>query len=56
MLVVQAAMPSALTPVLIAKLYKGRPAVAVQVVIATTIACILTLPLVIYLAMKWISL
>ena len=55
-LVVQAAMPAALTPVLIAKLYDGRPAVAVQIVIATTLACILTLPLVIYLAMNWIPL
>ncbi len=54
-LVVQAAMPAALTPVLLAKLYNGRPAVAVQVVIATTITCILTLPVVIYLAMNWIE-
>jgi len=55
-LVVQAAMPSALTPVLLAKLYNGRPAIAVQVVIATTATCIITLPLVLYLAKQWIAL
>ncbi len=55
-LVVQAAMPAALTPVLLAKLYNGRPAVAVQVVIATTVTCILTLPVILYFAMQWIEL
>ncbi|MGB1130997.1 MAG: AEC family transporter, partial [Haloferula sp.] len=36
-MVVQAAMPAAMTPILLAKLYGGRPAVAVEVVLATTI-------------------
>lgn len=55
-LIVQAAMPSAMTPILLAKLYGGRPGVAVQVVAITTIAFLVTLPLIVYLAMQWIEL
>lgn len=45
-MIVQAAMPAAMTPILLAKLYGGRPAVAVEVVVATTIFGMLTLPFV----------
>lgn len=45
-LLVQAAMPAALTPVLLAKIYGGRPTVAVEVVVASTLLSLLTLPLV----------
>lgn len=55
-LVVQAAMPSALTPILLAKIYQGRPGVAVQVVIATTLASLFTLPFVIVWGSRWIGL
>ena len=55
-LVVQAAMPAALSTVLLARLYNGRPAVAVQVIIATTIISIGTLPWVITWACQWIGL
>ncbi len=55
-LVVQAAMPAALTPILMARLYGGRPAVAVQVVIATTLISLLTLPWIITLGIRWIGL
>ncbi|MGE9269568.1 MAG: AEC family transporter, partial [Verrucomicrobiales bacterium] len=45
-LIVQASMPAAMTPILLAKIYGGRPAVAVEVVIATTLVGMLTLPFV----------
>ncbi|MGB6219670.1 AEC family transporter [Haloferula sp.] len=45
-LIVQAAMPAALTPILLAKLYGGRPAVAVEIVVATTVLSLITLPLI----------
>lgn len=45
-LIVQSAMPAAMTPILLAKLYGGRPAVAVEIVVATTLASMVTLPFV----------
>lgn len=53
-LVVQAAMPAAVTPILMARLYGGRPQVAVQVVITTSAVGILTIPLVIAWGLSWI--
>ncbi len=55
-LVVQAAMPSAMTPIMLAKIYGGRPAVAVQVVIATTVVSLFTLPFVIVWGSRWVGL
>jgi hypothetical protein len=55
-LVVQAAMPSATTPILLAKLYGGRPGIAVQVLVVTTIGCLVTLPLIIALGIAWVGL
>jgi predicted permease len=55
-LVVQAAMPAAMGTVLIARLYGGRPAIAVQVIIATTIVSIGTLPWVITWGCQWVGL
>jgi predicted permease len=55
-LVVQAAMPAGLSSILIARLYGGRPAVAVQVVIATTVLSFLTLPWIITWGSQWIGL
>ncbi len=55
-LIVQAAMPAALTPILMARLYGGRPAIAVQVVIATTVISLFTLPWIITLGVRWTSL
>ena len=54
-LIVQAAMPAAMTPIMLARLYGGRPAVAVQIVIATTLASILTLPWIIYWGCQWVG-
>jgi predicted permease len=55
-LVVQAAMPAAMTPIMLARLYGGRPAIAVQVVLATTIGSIVTLPWIIYWGIHWVGL
>lgn len=55
-LVVQAAMPAGLSAILIARIYGGRPAVAVQIVIATTIGSLLTLPWIITWGCEWIGL
>jgi predicted permease len=55
-MVVQAAMPAGLSSILIARLYGGRPAVAVQVVIATTVLSFLTLPWIITWGSEWIGL
>lgn len=54
-LLVQASMPAAMTPILLAKMYGGRPAVAVQIVVVTTIACLVTLPLVIAFGSRWLG-
>lgn len=55
-LVVQAAMPAAMTPIMLARMYGGRPAVAVQIVVATTALSLLTLPWIISLGCDWIGL
>jgi len=55
-LVVQAAMPAAMSTVLLARLYGGRPAIAVQVIIATTIVSLGTLPWIITWGTQWIGL
>lgn len=55
-LLVQAAMPAALTPILLARLYGGRPGVAVQVVVATTVLSLLTLPYIITFGIRFLDL
>jgi predicted permease len=55
-LLVQAAMPAAMVPILLAKIYGGRPAVAVQVIIATTIVSIFSLPYIITYGMRFLDL
>jgi len=55
-LLVQAAMPAALTPILLARLYGGRPGIAVQVVIATTVVSIFTLPYIITFGIRYLNL
>ncbi len=51
-LIVQAAMPAAVFNIVIARLYGGHPATAVQVVLATTVVSCVTTPLVISWALK----
>ena len=55
-LVVQAAMPAGMTAILLAKMYGGRPAVAVQIVIGTTVISFLTLPWIITWGIQWMEL
>ena len=55
-LVVQAAMPAAMTPIMLARLYGGRPSIAVQVVLATTLGSLLSLPWIIFWGIEWIGL
>lgn len=55
-LVVQAAMPAAITPIILARLYGGRPAVAVQIVVVTTILGIVSLPWIITFGCRWLNL
>lgn len=55
-MVVQAAMPSAVFPVILAKLYGGHPLTAVQVIVFTTILSVLTMPLALTLGQRWLGL
>ena len=55
-LVVQAAMPAAMTPIMLARMYGGRPAIAVQIVVFTTAFSLVTLPWIITLGCRWIGL
>lgn len=53
-LVVQAAMPAAVTPVIIARQYGGSPGVAVQVILATSVAALLTMPMIVSMGLKFV--
>lgn len=44
-LVVQAAMPAAVTPIIVARHYGGNPGVAVQTVVVTSVLALVTIPL-----------
>lgn len=54
-LVVQAAMPAGMTPIMLARMYGGRPAVAVQIVVFTTALSLFTLPWIISFGCEWIG-
>lgn len=53
-LIVQAAMPAAMSPLLIAKLYGGRPGIAAQIIVVTTLFSLLTLPWMIAFGIRWV--
>jgi hypothetical protein len=55
-LVVQAAMPSAMLPILLAKHHGGNVGMAVQIVFLTTLLSILTIPFWIHAGMHWVGL
>jgi predicted permease len=55
-LVLEAAMPTAVFPVVLAKLYKGDPATAMRAVLSTAVVSLLTIPLWIKFGMKWVGL
>jgi predicted permease len=54
-LLVQAAMPAAMSPLLIARLYGGRPGIAAQIIIVTTALSLFTLPWVINVGAHWLE-
>jgi len=54
-LVVQAAMPAGILPIVIAKHHGGRPLTAVQVVLGTTAAGLFVVPLWLKLGLRWIG-
>ncbi|MEM9080342.1 MAG: AEC family transporter [Verrucomicrobiota bacterium] len=53
-LVVQAAMPAAVTPIILTRLFGGQPQVAVQVVVATSVVSLVSMPLWVALGMAWV--
>lgn len=55
-IVVQAAMPAAVTPIILARLFGGRTTIAVHIVVATTIISFLSLPWIISFACWWLNL
>ncbi len=55
-LVIQAAMPAGVFPIVLSRHYGGRADVAIQVTVATTLVSLLTMPLIVYWGMKWVGL
>jgi len=54
-LCVQGAMPAAVFTVVLARIYHGHSATAVQVILATTIVSLITTPLSLGLALEWVG-
>ncbi len=52
-LVMESAMPAAIFPIVLAKYYGGRPGVAVQVVLATSLLSLVATPLILMFALDW---
>jgi predicted permease len=55
-LVLEAAMPAAVFPVVLAKLYQGDPTTAMRVVLSTAVVSLVTIPLWIQFGMKFVGL
>ncbi len=55
LLVVQAAMPAAIFPIVLARLFGGQTQVAIQVVLATSAVSLVTAPLVISWGLAWVN-
>ncbi len=54
-IVIQAAMPSAVIPIIIARVYGGQPLVAVQIVLGTTALGLFTIPFWIKTGLAWVG-
>lgn len=54
-IIVQAAMPCAVIPVLLAKHYGGEPALALRIILTTSLLGLLTIPLWIQLGQWWVA-
>ena len=55
LLIIQAAMPAAIFPIALARLYGGQPQVAIQVVIVTSLVGIVSIPFVIAWGLGWVK-
>ncbi len=55
-LVIQAAMPAGVFPIVLSRHYGGRADVAMQVVVATSLVSLLTMPLIVSFGMAWVGL
>tara|TARA_R110002096_G_scaffold4501_18_gene21166 strand:+ start:1485 stop:2432 length:948 start_codon:yes stop_codon:yes gene_type:complete len=55
-MLVQAAMPAAVFPIVLARIYGGHPATAIQIVLATTIGSLISMPIILHLGAKWLGL
>lgn len=55
-LVIQAAMPSAMIPIVLARHYEGDPATALRVALGTTFIAIVTIPLWLHFGLGWVGL
>jgi predicted permease len=54
-MLIQAAMPCAVVPVILAKLYGGDPASALRIILATSVLGLLTIPFWLQLGMRWVA-
>lgn len=54
-LVLQAAMPSAVIPIILARAYGGQPLLAVQIVVATTAVALFTIPLWLQFGLRFVG-
>lgn len=55
-LMVQAAMPSAVIPIMLARMYGGHTPTAIQIVLVTTGVSFVTMPLLLELGRRWVGL
>jgi predicted permease len=55
LLIIQAAMPAAIFPIALARLYGGQPQIAIQVVIVTSLVGIVSIPFVIAWGLGWVN-
>ena len=55
-LVIQAAVPAGVFPIVLSRYYGGRADVAIQVVVATTLVSLVTMPLIVSFGIAWIGL
>jgi predicted permease len=54
-MVIQAAMPCAVVPVLLAKHYGGEPALALRIILVTSVLGLLTIPMWIQVGLWWVG-
>ena len=55
-IVMQAAMPAAVFPIILAKHYGGSPATALRIVLGTSLAGFVTIPIWLRIGMNWVGL